>query len=188
VLLGPPSSASEVGITPALTLDARVEILAVLEPEEVDSFDLSLEWYFAPAAVASIGYFYKERTNIFGIDFEGAALVPDPSLPGGLARETDPSCPGGGIYNPIVIPNILGDPEQLGMCVDFTIPGNDPDTTEVSGFELAFQYDFSELEHKLGWASGFGIIARHNIPLYFLPSSHSLFRVTLHLLTIPGNG
>ncbi len=55
-----------------------------LEPEEVDSIDLSVEWYFAPAAVASIGYFYKERTNIFGVRYEGAALLSDPSVPGGL--------------------------------------------------------------------------------------------------------
>jgi len=134
-----------------------------LEPEKVDSIDLSLEWYFAPAAVASVGYFKKERTNIFGIDFEGAALIPDPTVPGGLARETDPTCPGGGIYNPIVVPNILGDPERLGMCVDFTIPGNDPDTTKVSGWEFAFQYDFANWEDKLGWASGFGVIANYTI-------------------------
>jgi TonB-dependent receptor len=134
-----------------------------LEPEEVDSIDLSFEWYFAPAAVASVGYFYKERTNIFGVRYEGAALIPDPTTPGGLARETDPSCPGGGIYNPIVVPNILGDPERLGMCVDFTIPGNDPETTKVSGFEFAFQYDFSNWEDKLGWASGFGVLANYTI-------------------------
>jgi TonB-dependent receptor len=134
-----------------------------LEPEEVDSIDLSAEWYFAPAAVVSVGYFYKERTNIFGVRYEGAALINDPTTPGGLARETDPSCPGGGIYNPIVVPNILGDPERLGMCVDFTIPGNDPETTKVSGWEFAFQYDFSNLEDKLGWASGFGVAANYTI-------------------------
>ncbi len=37
-----------------------------LEPEEVDSFDIAFEWYFADSAIASIGYFRKERTNIFG--------------------------------------------------------------------------------------------------------------------------
>ena len=132
-----------------------------LEPEEVDSFDVSVEWYFAPAAVVSVGYFHKERTNIFGEDFEGALLVPDPSVPGGLARETDPNCPGGGIWNPTVVPNILGDPETLGLCVDFTIPGNDPDTTTQKGFELAFQYDLSSFEDRLGWASGFGVLANY---------------------------
>lgn len=134
-----------------------------LEPETVDSYDFSVEWYFAPAALASVGYFHKERTNIFGQRYEGAALLSDPSVPGGLVRETDPTCPGGGIYNPIVIPNILGDPERLGMCVDFTIPGNDPATTKVSGWEFAFQYDLSGWEDRLGWASGFGVIANYTI-------------------------
>ena len=134
-----------------------------LEPEEVKSMDLSAEWYFAPAAVLSVGYFHKKRTNIFGVFYEGAELLDDPSVPGGLARDTNPSCPGGGILNPIVVPNILGDPEQLGMCVDFTIPGNDPETTKVTGWEFAFQYDFSEWEDRLGWASGFGVIANYTI-------------------------
>ena len=129
-----------------------------LEPEEVDSFDIAVEWYFADASVVSLGYFRKERTNIFGERFEGALLVDDPSLPGGQARETDPSCPGGGIWNPIVIPNILGDPNTTGLCVDFTIPTNDPDTTVQSGWEFAFQYDLSGYEDTLGWASGFGMI------------------------------
>ena len=131
-----------------------------LEPEEVDSLDLAFEWYFAPAAVASIGYFKKDRTNIFGQDFEGALLVPSDST-SGFSRETDPSCPGGGIFNPIVVPNVLGDPNQLGLCVDFTRPGNDPDTTTQTGIELAFQYDLSSFEDTLGWASGFGVIANY---------------------------
>ena len=131
-----------------------------LEPEEVESFDIGVEWYFAPSAVASIGYFKKDRTNIFGQDFEGALLIPG-STTAGFARETDPSCPGGGIFNPIVVPNQLGDPNQLGLCVDFTRPGNDPETTTQSGIELAFQYDLSAFEDQLGWASGFGVIANY---------------------------
>ena len=132
-----------------------------LEPEEVDSFDISVEWYFAPSGVVSIGYFTKDRTNIFGEDFEGALLVPSTTTPGGLARETDPNCPGGGIWNPTVIPNILGDPNTMGLCVDFTQPGNDPETTTQSGIEIAFQYDLSSFEKKLGWASGFGVLANY---------------------------
>ncbi|MEM1263841.1 MAG: TonB-dependent receptor [Pseudomonadota bacterium] len=134
-----------------------------LEPEEVDSFDLSVEWYFAESAVASIGYFRKERTNIFGVDFDGAILVADPTTTSGLARETDPSCPGGGIFNPTVIPNVLGDPNTVGLCVDSTRPGNDPETTTQTGIELAFQYDLSSFEDRLGWASGFGVIANYTI-------------------------
>lgn len=135
-----------------------------LEPEEVDSFDVSAEWYFAPAAVFSVGYFNKKRTNIFGQDFEGAILVADPTVPGGLARETDPNCPGGGIFNPEVIPGVLGNPEQLGLCVDFTRPGNDPVTTTQEGVEVAFQYDLSNWEDRFGgfgWASGFGLVANY---------------------------
>jgi TonB-dependent receptor len=135
-----------------------------LVPEEVDSFDISGDWYFAPAAVFSIGYFNKKRSNIFGQDFEGALLVADPNTPGGLARETDPNCPGGGIFNPDVIPNVLGDPNEPGLCVDFTQPGNDPETTTQQGVEVAFQYDLSNHEDSMGnfaWASGFGLIANY---------------------------
>ncbi|MEL6727084.1 MAG: TonB-dependent receptor [Pseudomonadota bacterium] len=135
-----------------------------LLPEEVDSIDISAEWYFAPGAVVSLGYFTKDRTNIFGVDFEGAALIADPNnTTGGLSRETDPSCPGGGIFNPEVIPNVLGDPNTTGLCVDFTRPGNDPDTTTQSGWEFAFQYDLADWEDRLGWASGFGVIANYTI-------------------------
>ncbi|MDC1453000.1 TonB-dependent receptor [Porticoccaceae bacterium] len=132
-----------------------------LEPEEVDSFDLSVEWYFAPSAIASIGYFTKDRTNIFGQSYEGALLVSDSSTTGGFARETDPSCPGGGVFNPTVIANQLGNPDVPGMCVDFTQPDNDSVTTTQSGIELAFQYDLSSYEEQLGWASGFGVIANY---------------------------
>jgi iron complex outermembrane recepter protein len=134
-----------------------------LEPEEVDSVDIGVEWYFAESAVVSVGYFNKSRTNIFGIDFEGAALLPSTTTPGGFERETDPSCPGGGIFNPIVVPNILGNPQQLGLCVDKNTPGNDPETTTQTGFEFAFQYDLSSFESDLGWASGFGVIANYTI-------------------------
>ncbi len=134
-----------------------------LEPEEVDSFDISVEWYFADAAVVSIGYFHKDRTNIFGEDYEGALLIPEPTNPGGFRRESDPNCPGGGIWNPTVIPNVLGDPNYtgVGLCVDVTQPGNDPTTTTQSGIELAFQYDLSSFEDRLGWASGFGVLANY---------------------------
>ena len=133
-----------------------------LEPEEVKSFDIGVEWYFAEAAVASIGYFTKDRTNIFGSDFEGALLIPANNV-SGFIRETDPTCPGGGFFNPEVIPNVLGDPNTTGLCVDKSTPGNDPETTTQSGFEMALQYDLSSFEDDLGWASGFGIVANYTI-------------------------
>ena len=134
-----------------------------LVPEEVDSYDIALEWYFAEAAVASIGYFRKERTDIFGQSFEGALLIPDANSVSGFVRETDPNCPGGGIFNPEVIPNVLGDPNTTGLCVDFSQPGNDPDTTTQTGVELAFQYDLSGFEDRIGWASGFGLVANYTV-------------------------
>ncbi|MGH1420299.1 MAG: TonB-dependent receptor [Hyphomonas sp.] len=130
-----------------------------LEPEEITSIDVSADWYFAPAAVVSVGYFTKDRSNIFGDDFEGALLTDDGS--GGFLRETDPTCPGGGFYNPEVIPNVLGDPNTTGLCVDFSQPGNDPAVTTQSGWEFAFQGDLSSFEDRLGWASGFGVVANY---------------------------
>ena len=129
-----------------------------LKPEEVDSLDFAVEWYFAESALLSLGYFTKDRTDIIGQVFEGALLVNDPTSTSGLARETDPSCPGGGIWNPTVIPNVLGDPNVLGLCVDYQTWTNDPTTTTQSGFEFALQYDLSGFENHLGWASGFGVI------------------------------
>ncbi len=126
---------------------------AGLEPEEVDSFDISAEWYFAPSSVASIGYFRKKRTNVFATQLNSAALDAN-----GF-RETDPSCPGGGFFNPMVVPNVLGDPNTTGLCVDTTTSVNDGASTTQTGIELAFQYDLAAFEDSLGWASGFGVIA-----------------------------
>ena len=134
-----------------------------LEPEEVTSIDFSAEYYFAEAAVVSVGYFSKDRTNIFGVDYEGAILLDSNVTTGGYARETDPTCPGGGTYNPIVVANQLGADGQIGMCVDQTMPGNDPETTTQSGFEFAFQYGLAEFEDDLGWASGFGVVANYTM-------------------------
>ena len=99
-------------------------------------------------------------------DFEGAALIDGPTptgfvTPGGLTRETDPTCPGGGVFNPEVIPNVLGDPDQLGLCVDFSQPANDPAVTTQRGIEVAFQGDLSSFEDRLGFASGFGLVANY---------------------------
>lgn len=138
-----------------------------LVPEEVDSFDVSAAWYFAPAAVLSVGYFNKKRNNIFGTDSEGAGLILDVNdandngQTDDFVRETDPNCPLGGIFNPDVQPNQLGNPLNTGLCVDFTQPSNSTGTTTQEGIEVAFQYDLSSFEDKLGFASGFGVIANY---------------------------
>jgi TonB-dependent receptor len=137
-----------------------------LEPEDFESFDVSAAWYFAPSSVISVGYFNKKRTNIFGTDFEGAEIINGPTpegfvTTGGFARDTNPACSGGGIFNPVVVPNQLGDPDRLGLCVDTTMPGNDPETTTQEGIEVAFQTDLSAFEDTIGFASGFGVIANY---------------------------
>lgn len=128
-----------------------------LEPEEVTSFDISAEWYFAEAAVVSIGYFKKDRTNLFVTNLQSATTDAN-----GL-RDTDPACSGGGIWNPAVQPNVLGDPNTTGLCVDVESFFNDAATTTQTGIEMAFQYDLSSFEDDLGWASGFGIVANYTI-------------------------
>ncbi|WP_049722939.1 TonB-dependent receptor [Gilvimarinus polysaccharolyticus] len=132
-----------------------------LEPEEVDSLDLSVEWYFAPSAVASVAFFKKDRSNIITTIFNGAPLTESTTTVGGLERSNDPSCPGGGVWNPTVIPNTLGDPNTVGLCVDSSQRGNDSSTTTQKGVEMQVQYDLAEFEDSLGWASGFGFLANY---------------------------
>jgi len=126
-----------------------------LEPEEIETFDISAEWYFAPASVFSVGYFKKDRTNLIGSITEEAAVD------GQNNRETNPACPGGGIFNPVAETNSFGPANTTGICVDFTTQFNDAATTTQEGFEFAFQYDLSGWEDRIGWASGFGVAANY---------------------------
>ncbi len=127
-----------------------------LEPEEVTSFDLSVEWYFAPNAVASIGYFHKERTGLF----VGTTDSPFEDPVTGYRDITDP-CEQGGIFNPIADINVFGPDPGVGVCVPATLTVNGEGKTTQEGFELAFQYDLAEFEDSLGWASGFGVYANY---------------------------
>ena len=123
-----------------------------LAPEEVESWDVSAEWYFSPAAVVSLGYFNKKRTNLFVNQqtdpFEDA---------NGLRDLTDP-CEQGGIFNPIADVNVFGPAGGVGVCVPLSTTVNDSAETTQKGWELAFQYDLSDFEEDLGWASGFGVV------------------------------
>ncbi|WP_354668305.1 TonB-dependent receptor [Colwellia sp. E2M01] len=132
---------------------------AGLEPEEVTSFDISAEWYFAEAAVVSIGYFQKDISNLFVTDIDYASYGSD------NLREPGPTC-SSGIYNPSVQPNTLGDPNTEGLCVDRESLGNDSAKIKQTGIEMAFQYDLSSFEKDLGWASGFGFLANYTIQDY----------------------
>jgi iron complex outermembrane receptor protein len=127
-----------------------------LQPEAVLSFDLSAEYYFAPSSLISVGVFHKVRDNLFASITESP---PDNAQGGVVNRSRDPSCPGGGIYNPIAIINQNNpDRGQVGICVPLTSTFNVEGETTQTGVELAVQYDLSQWEERLGWASGFGFI------------------------------
>ena len=125
-----------------------------LLPEEVESFDIGVEYYFAPSSVVSLGYFNKKRSAII----EDAVDLPDET--GGLRDVVGPECEGGGIFSPLTESGIFGNGET-GVCVGNATEFNTSETTTQKGWELAFQYDLGEFEDVLGWASGFGILANY---------------------------
>jgi len=130
-----------------------------LVPEEVESFDASVDWYFAPEAVFSVGVFRKERDGLFG------AVVDAPDETGGV-RDVTPPCENGGIFSPGTSPGIFGDEAAtgLGVCVGNQSTFNSENSTTQEGVEVAFQYNFADWEDRLGgfgWASGFGMLANY---------------------------
>ncbi|QDP02129.1 TonB-dependent receptor [Thalassotalea sp. PS06] len=130
-----------------------------LKPEEVTSFDISAEWYFAEASVVSIGYFHKKRKDLFVNQQIDAWEDPATGY-----RETDPECSMGGIFNPIADPNVFApDGTPPGICVPWSTTVNDTGETTQKGIEIAFQYDLAQFEDELGWASGFGVLANYTM-------------------------
>ena len=129
-----------------------------LKPEEVTSVDLSAEWYFAPASVLSVGIFHKTRTDLH------VGQTDDAPVDSNGYRDLTEPCEAGGIYNPIAVRNTYAPPSELGnlgMCVPAATMVNGAGETTQKGIEFAFQYDFSNFEDKIGWASGFGFIANY---------------------------
>ncbi len=127
-----------------------------LAPETVESYDFSASWYFAPASVISVGFFHKVRTNLF------VAQLDDPfEDPVTGFRDITAPCEGGGIFNPIAGRNVLSPVIGNGVCAPLLTTINDSGTTRQTGIEVAFQYDLSQFEDTLGFASGFGIIANY---------------------------
>lgn len=124
-----------------------------LVPEQVWSFDLSGEYYFGKASLISVGLFKKVRTNLFATSIQ---FPPDNAVNGQLNISIDPSCPGGGIYNPIAVRNINNPVPGTGICVPISSTFNVPGTTTQTGIEVGFQHDLSNLADKIGFASGFG--------------------------------
>ena len=129
-----------------------------LTPEEVISYDLAAEWYFAEASVFSVGIFHKTRKDLF-VD-QIVTPVEDPIT--GFRDLTDP-CEGGGIFNPIADINVFGPDLGAGVCVGTETKVNDTAETTQKGIEFAVQYDLSGFESELGWASGFGVLANYTI-------------------------
>ena len=146
-----------------------------LAPQEVENFEVGAEWYFAPGAVFSVGYFRKERDGVFVELAEQAedtfVQVTDADgniLGQGDVRDITDPCEGGGIFNPIADQNEFAPLDAAGartsgtgVCVGLNQVVNDTGTTDQQGVEVAFQYDLSSWEDRLGWASGFGIIANY---------------------------
>lgn len=126
-----------------------------LVPEEVESFDVSVEWYFSPSSVLSVGFFHKTRTGLFVRNDESP--FEDPIT--GFRDITDP-CEQGGIFNPIADINVFG-PVGVGVCVPSSQIINGAGENKQKGIEIAFQYDLSGFEGELGWASGFGFLANY---------------------------
>jgi len=127
-----------------------------LAPETVQSYDASLEWYFAPSSLVSIGFFHKDRTNLFVTQVEDA--FEDPVT--GFRDITDP-CEQGGIFNPVPDRNVLSATPGNGLCVPLQTIVNDTASTTQTGIEFSFQYDLSQHEDTLGFFSGFGVIANY---------------------------
>jgi iron complex outermembrane receptor protein len=128
-----------------------------LSPESVTSYDLSLDWYFAPSSVISVAFFHKKRKDLFVTQLE------DAPLDGNGYRDLSAPCEGGGIFNPIAFRNVLAPPNTggQGLCVPIETTINDTASTTQTGVEVSLQYDLAQFESTLGFASGFGILANY---------------------------
>ncbi len=126
-----------------------------LEPETVWSFDLSGEYYFTNTGFLSLGLFHKRRTNLFAQNTEFPVEVNGPN---GIERDITPPCEGGGIFNPFADRNVFSPIQGIGICVPVATTINSDGVATQTGVEVAFQYDLSDFEDTLGFASGFGFI------------------------------
>ncbi|MFC1518576.1 TonB-dependent receptor [Pseudomonadota bacterium] len=134
-----------------------------LKPEQIWSYDLSLEYYFSDTGFVSAGIFHKERKNLI------TTIQDEPAEPigptGQIERDVTAPCEDGGIFNPNVPPenyNVFSSrTDTTGICVAKSSQINVDGSETQSGIELAAQYDLSAFEEDIGWASGFGFIANY---------------------------
>jgi len=130
-----------------------------LAPESVWSYDLSAEYYFTPSSLVSVGIFHKNRTNLFTDVQEDPPGNEDAQ--GRLNIDVTAPCEDGGIFNPIAARNINSQIDGIGICVPFRTQRNGEGAFTQTGVEVAFQYDLSQMEDRLGWMSGFGVIGNY---------------------------
>src|SRR3546814_3552611 len=78
-------------------------------------------------------FFHKSRTNLFAQRQEDPA--PNLDADGNLNISIDPSCPDGGIYNPIANRNINNPIQGVGICVPRSSTFNVPGTTTQTGVD-----------------------------------------------------
>ena len=140
-----------------------------LEPEEIRSFDVSADWYFAPEGVFSVGYFNKKRTSLIGDIIEqpgdaggGLREIVDIFGRGGRAVNSSNNgapCALGGVFSENTDAGIFG--SGRGVCVGNATLFNAEGSTTQEGIEAAIQYNFADWEDRIGWASGFGFIANY---------------------------
>ena len=90
-----------------------------LEPYRADTFDLSLEWYFAPESLLSFAYFYKDISTFVQTTREELSYEELTAL------------------NPTAFPP---DPRRTAPH-DFSTPTNTPGGP-LSGFEISYQQPF----------------------------------------------
>ncbi len=143
-----------------------------LKPEEIRSFDVSADWYFALEGLLTIGYFNKRRSSLIG------DIIQQPGDAGGGLRETvdifgrnggavsssnnGAPCALGGVFSENTDAGIFG--SGRGVCVGNATLFNAEGSNTQEGIEAAIQYNFADWEDRLGsfgWASGFGLIANY---------------------------
>ncbi|MEO0368624.1 MAG: TonB-dependent receptor, partial [Pseudomonadota bacterium] len=118
-----------------------------------------LEYYFSESGFASIGFFHKERSDVFTPFRSNPA---EPIVGGSIERDITAPCEDGGIFNPVIVDRQpFSSVEGIGICVPLDTVSNAPNDETQTGVELALQYNLSAFEDVLGWASGFGVIANY---------------------------
>lgn len=116
-----------------------------LDPFRATSYDLSLEWYFAPQSLVSLAFFYKDIDSFVQTIRETRPFTGNPlGLPDSVATA---ACPGG-VNTPACNPT---------LDWTFNLPASTPGGP-VKGLEIGYQQPFSFLPapfDNLGFTGNF---------------------------------